>query len=87
MYQAYAGKVLNGKPAILEEVTLPEDTKLVIMVLDELPSKKTKSQRQLEAFNKFIASNNAITDEPLTNDFFDVLENNRANLSREVDFS
>jgi len=39
MYQAYAGKILDGKPAILEDVTLPENTRLVIMVLDELPAK------------------------------------------------
>ena len=44
MYQAYAGKVLDGKPAILEDVTLPENTRLVIMVLDELPATKTRTQ-------------------------------------------
>ena len=44
MYQAYAGKVLDGKPAILEDVTLPENTRLVIMVLDELPATKPMAQ-------------------------------------------
>ena len=44
MYQAYAGKVLDGKPAILEDVTLPENTSLVIIVLDELPATKTRDQ-------------------------------------------
>ena len=32
MYQAYAGKVLDGKPAILEDVTLPENTRLLLIL-------------------------------------------------------
>ena len=42
LYQAYAGKILNGKPSILENITIPENTNIIIMVLDELPSIKTK---------------------------------------------
>ena len=34
MYQAYAGRVLNGKPVILETVKLPENANLIITVLD-----------------------------------------------------
>ena len=41
LYQAYAGKILNGKPSILENITLPENTNIIIMVLDELPFIKT----------------------------------------------
>ena len=51
MYQAYAGKVLDGRPALLEDITLPENTNLVIMVLDELPLLKTDAQRKKDLRN------------------------------------
>ena len=52
LYQAYAGKILNGKPSILENITLPENTNIIIMVLDELPSIKTKSPSSVTTTEK-----------------------------------
>jgi len=50
----------------------------------ELQPHKTKSQRQLDAFNKFVIAVNSITDEALTDDDFIELENNRADFGRVV---
>ena len=78
MYQTYAGQVLNGKPVISEKVNLRENTKFIITFLDDLPEPetKTKSQRQLEALERFIAANKALDEqgiEPLDDEFFAII--------------
>ena len=86
MYQAYAGKILNGKPVILEEVTLPENADIVITLLNEFPSSvKTKAQRQGKAIRRFMTAIEMINDETFSDEDFAELENNRANFYREVE--
>jgi len=41
MVRGYAGKVINGKPALTEAVILPEDADIIIMVLSPQDSKIT----------------------------------------------
>ena len=85
MLAAYTGQVRNGQPVISEAVTLPEDTSLIITVLDELPHVKTRPQRQNEALKRFFAIIDAIEDEPITDEDLAYFERNRVNLSRELD--
>ena len=63
-----------------------EKLKTIIgMLIDETPlPSKTKAQRQLEAFDKFVSAIRSIDDEPLTDEDFAELENNRANFNREM---
>ena len=64
MYQTYAGQILNGKPVISEPVELPENAKFIITFLDDSleikTETKTKSQRQLEVFRRFVEANRAL---------------------------
>jgi hypothetical protein len=78
MIQAYQGYFKDGSFVSYEPVTIPENVEVYVMITEkELPSDKSISQRQREAMNKFVAANNAIDDEPLTEEFFHALENNR----------
>jgi len=83
MLAAYNGQVRDGKPVILEDVVLPENASLIITV--ELPSIKTKAQRQGEAIKRFMAAIDTVDSETFTDEDFSALENNRANFSREVE--
>ncbi len=83
MYQAYAGKVLNGKPAILENVELPENASLLITILNEWPV-RTNAQRQGDAIRRFMKAI-AEGEEQFTAEDYTSLENNRADFTREVD--
>ena len=99
MYKAYAGKVLGGRPKLSEDVTLPENAELVIMVLNESTPELTqpsRTQTQPEnheedhtAIRAFMAAIDALeykdlTEYGLTEEDFAELENNRANFHREV---
>ena len=55
-----------------------------VVDLDQLPFLAAKGQRQVEALDQFISSIKAIDHEPITEDDYIALENNRANLSREI---
>ena len=86
MYQAYAGKVLDGKPVILESVMLPENADLVITILNEFPPNiKTRAERQADAIKRFMAVIDTIDDEIFTDEDYYELENNRANFHREIE--
>ena len=86
MIQTYQGYFQKGRFITSESVEIPDNIEVYVMVTGrELPQLKTKAQQQLEAFDKFIAVNRAIDDEPLTDDFFDALENNRVSFNRNID--
>lgn len=68
MLATYTGRVRNGRPVILDAVTLPEDAGLIITVLNELPSIKTEAQHQNESLRRFFAAIDAIDDEPITDE-------------------
>jgi hypothetical protein len=73
MYQTYAGKVCNGLPVVTEAVTLPENARLIITVLDTISAEETKTQKQLSDLNSFIAANKALDKkgiEPLDDELF-----------------
>ena len=86
MYQAFAGKIVDGRPIISEEVVLPEGVSIVVTVLrDQAPlSVQRKSQQQDDkAIRGFMATINALDDKNLdeyglTEEDFAELENNRA---------
>ena len=94
MYQTYTGSVRNGKPYIYGAVTLPENAKLIITVLHELPpinviedNKNALSgdrQAHRAAFEEFFAAMGEIDDEPI-DDEFDAILAKRVNITRELD--
>ncbi|MDR1668801.1 MAG: hypothetical protein LBR76_02445 [Oscillospiraceae bacterium] len=85
MYKAYAGKVLDGKPAVLEDVVLPENASLLITILSDWAGEsKTVAQKQGDAIKRFIASI-ASADKQFSDDDFAALENNRTDFNREVE--
>jgi len=89
MLATYTGRVRNGQPVIFEEVTLPENAGLIIMILDESLSAKTPARNQKVllddeqahrvAFDEFFAAIAAIDDEPITDDELVDFEQNRVN--------
>jgi len=86
MLQTYQGYFQNGRFISPELANVPENVEVYIMVTGkefELP--KTKAQQQLEAFDKFVAGIKTIDDEPLTDEDFSLLENNRVSFARELD--
>ena len=86
MYQAYAGKVLDGKPVVIEGVMLPENADLVITILNEFPpSVKTRAQRQGKAIKRFMTAIDAIDAGTFTDEDYAELENRRANFYREIE--
>ena len=40
MLIGYAGKIINGKPALTEEAALPENADIIIMILPQRDTKK-----------------------------------------------
>ena len=85
MIKTYQGYFQNGRFISEGLVEVPNNVEVYVIVTDResVPS-KTKAQQQLEAFDKFVSALNTIDNEPLTDDDFFDLENNRANFSREV---
>ena len=85
MAQVYQGYFRKGQFISQELVTIPENMEVYVMVTGrELPLSKTKAQRQLEAFDKFVSTISSIEDESLTDEDFIQLEKNRADFNREV---
>ena len=83
MVQAYQGYFQNGR-FISPEVIIPDNVEAYVMITGRQFTSKTKAQRQLEAFDKFVSAVRSVGDEPLTDDDFAELENNRACFDREV---
>jgi len=66
-------------------VEIPDNVEVFLMITDrEVHLPKSRSQKQLDAFNRFVSAIHAINDEPLTDADFVELESNRANLGRMV---
>ena len=85
MMQTYQGYFQKGRFISPEMVEIPDNIEVFVMVTGrELPQPNTNAQKQLEAFDKFVSAIRSIKDEPLTDDDFAELENNRANFNREV---
>jgi hypothetical protein len=85
MVQAYHGYFQNGRFISAELNIIPDNTEAYVMITGkEIPPAKTKPQRQLEAFDKFVAAVRSANGESFTEKDFAELENNRASIAREV---
>ena len=82
-YQGYFqedGRFIPDNPL----TKVPPRRRTIINVLEEeITDVKTRSQAQLEAFERFVAANQAIDDEPLDAEF-DAIINQRFNITREL---
>ena len=84
-YQTYQGYFQGGRFVSPDSVAIPDNSFVMVTVVDDrLPFIKTKGQRQVEALDQFISRIKAVDHEPLTEDDYIALENNRTNLSREI---
>ena len=94
VYQAYSGKIRNGQPIISEGVALPEDARIILMVLNESSSASVSPRNQntllddgqahRDAFEEFLTAMTEIDDEPLDEEF-DAILANRVNIARKLD--
>ena len=85
MIQTYHGYFLKGRFVSPESVEIPDNAEAFVVITGkQYQSLRTKPQRQLEAFNKFVSAVKTIDDEPLSEEDYLELENNRADFSREV---
>jgi hypothetical protein len=85
MVKALQGYFRSGRFISSEPAEIPDNVEVYVMITDrELQHPISKSERQLEAFNKFVTAIRSIKDEPLTNEDFCELENNRADFGRVV---
>jgi len=84
--RAYQGHFLNERFVPFEDVKIPEDVEVYVMITDKaIPSVKTKAQQQREAFEDFFSCVATITDEHITDEDIKWLENNRTNLGKVID--
>jgi len=66
MLRTLQGYFRSGRFVSSEPAEIPDNVEVYVMITDrELQPQKTRSQRQLEALNKFIDSVNSIVDESL----------------------
>lgn len=79
--QAYSAYSENGRIVPMGNPFIPDGRRLIITVLDE-PVTKSRSERQKEAFKKFIS---AMEGTPPLSGEFDEIVNNRVNIKRGVD--
>ena len=85
MVQTYQGYFVKGRFVSQEIATIPDHVEVYVMITgNQYVQPKTKAQRQLQAFDQFVSAINAIEDEPLSDEDFAELENNRSSFSREV---
>ena len=85
MVQTYQGYFQEGQFISQELAVIPDNMEVYVMVTGrKYLSPKTKAQRQLEAFDKFVSAIESIDDESLTDEDFAELENNRASFNREA---
>ena len=80
MLQAYQGYFQKGRFISPDIVDIPENTEVIITVVGNTAlSIPSRSQQQLEAMERFVANLRKIDNEPLTDEDFAALENNRVN--------
>ena len=85
MLRTYQGYFKKGKFISPELASIPDNTEAYVMITEKkCLSVKTKSQRQLEAFNKFVFAIESINDEKLTDEDFNDLNNNRICFNRRI---
>ena len=85
MLRALQGYFRSGRFISSEPVEIPDNVEVFLTITDkEVQLPKSRSQKQLDAFNRFVSAIAAINDEPLTDADFVELEINRANLGRVV---
>ena len=83
MVQTYQGYFQKGRFISQEITTIPDNVEVYVMITGrQYVPPKTKAQRQLQAFEQFVSAINAIDDEPLTDEDFAELENNRSRFGR-----
>lgn len=78
MLVGYAGKFIDGKPTLMETVTLPNNTDIIIMV--ELPLKNTEElqrRQKTEALKRIFIEAQEVEND-LTEDEWAELENIRS---------
>jgi len=83
--QAHQGYIETDGRLVFSDTRIRPPKNIKVTVLwEELPTFKTKSQRQGEALEKMLASLDEITDEPLDNEFFEIV-NRGTSIGRKVD--
>lgn len=83
--QAHQGYIEADGRLVFSDVRIRTPKNIKVTVLwEESPIIKTKPQRQKEALEKMLASLDEITDEPLDNEFFEIV-NSGTGVSREVE--
>ena len=81
--QAYEGYFENGRFYTAgKAINIPERKRVFITILDE-PARETRSQKQLSAFRRFIETNKTISNEPIDEEFDEILA--RGISMREID--
>ena len=86
MIQAYQGYFQNERFIPLEDVTIPENVEVYVMITGKaIPPIKTEAQRQRQAFENFFSGLTSIDDEPITDENIEWFNNNRVNFRREID--
>ena len=86
MIQTCQGYFQNKRFIPLEDVTIPENVEVYVMITGKaISSIKTKAQQQRHAFEKFFSGIASIDDEPITDEDIGWLDNNRVNFKREID--
>ena len=83
MVQTYQGYFQSGRfmpfgsfaESDFEDVAIPDDVEAYVIVTGKaLSHLKSKSQKQLAAFEQFITKNKEITDEPFTEEFDAIIQ-------------
>ena len=86
MIQAYQGYFQNERFIPLENVTIPENVEVYVMITGKaIPPINTEAQQQRQGFEKFFSGIASIDDEPVTDEDIEWLDNNRVNFKREID--
>jgi len=73
--QAYEGYFDNGQFYTEGQIIrIPERRRAIVTILDdEIVEIDARSQKQLAAFRRFVKANKAITDEPIDEEFDEIL--------------
>jgi len=85
MVRALQGYFKGGKFISSEQAEIPEEVEVYVMITDrEVNRSDAKAQRQLAALDKFVDAISSSAAEPLSDNDFLELENNRVDFNRAV---
>ena len=73
MLNTYQGYFQNGRFMPSEPVEIPDNVTVHVTIVGELPQTRTKAQRQGEALEKLLAALGTINNEPLDEEFDEIL--------------